>query len=288
MSEVTFNVILPYWYDGVWGSVSFDPQPTAVDWTGCVDAGYMLGRVTYPTGTTVTLTGVEFEGGRRFMGFWGKIFSKTKSITFTVDETWQDAYVYLVFKAGSFTLEISIQGSGITDPPPGKTTHDWGTAIAPGNPKAALSRDFEDDVTVTATASAHWKFSHWILNGETKTENPITLKIDADYTLTAVFTPITHTLTITATIGGTTNPPPGTYTIQEGETIQITAIPAFGYTFKNFIVDNKTISQNPITLTIDKDYTITATFKSTITTLTIATIIAATATIAYLLWKKFR
>jgi hypothetical protein len=222
------------------------------------------------------------------MGFWGKVYSKSSSITVTIDDSWQDATLYCVVECGSFYLDITVNGNGTTDPPPSRTIHAWGDAFAPGNPQSALSKDFDDVVTVTAIPAIHWNFSYWLLNGELKTENPITLKIDADYTLTAVFTPITHTLTITAAEGGTTNPPPGTYTVQEGSTIQITAIPAFGNTFNHFIVDSIIISQNPITLTIDKDYTVTATFKPTPTPtmITIAAAAVTVAAIAYYLWRK--
>jgi hypothetical protein len=120
---------------------------------------------------------------------------------------------------------------------------------------------------VTATPNTGYTFDYWMLNGTKITDNPLTLTIDKDYTLTAYFKsmPPTHTLKVTVDnpATGTTNDkyPPGTYTIQEGSTVNVTAKPNSGYKFNYWMLNNTKIAENPITFIMDKDYTLTAYFE---------------------------
>lgn len=66
-----------------------------------------------------------------------------------------------------FNLTISVSGEGTTDPPPGVY-------------------EYESGVTVTVTASGG-SFDHWMLDGVSRTENPVDVVMDADHTLQAVF-----------------------------------------------------------------------------------------------------
>jgi hypothetical protein len=71
-------------------------------------------------------------------------------------------------------LTITITGQGITDPPGNNVyTYDEGTAV-----------------TVTASALTGYTFDHWNLDGVAHSENPVTVLMDADHTLEAVFTAI--------------------------------------------------------------------------------------------------
>jgi len=71
----------------------------------------------------------------------------------------------------------------------------------------------------------------------------------------------TPSLTITAGNGGTTDPSPGTYTYDEGTEVTITAIPDSGYEFSNWSGDASG-ADNPITVTMDGDKSITANFRA--------------------------
>jgi hypothetical protein len=73
-----------------------------------------------------------------------------------------------------------------------------------------------------------------------------------------------HTLTIAATAGGTTDPPPGTY-YPEGE-VTITPLPDPDYLFIGWTGDVPTGQENyvPLTITMDADKSITANFRADI------------------------
>jgi len=69
-----------------------------------------------------------------------------------------------------------------------------------------------------------------------------------------------YNLTITTTSGGTTEPPPGTYSYTAGTTVNATAIPESGYSFDYWLLDSDVRTENPITITMDRNYTLTAYF----------------------------
>jgi uncharacterized repeat protein (TIGR02543 family) len=71
-----------------------------------------------------------------------------------------------------------------------------------------------------------------------------------------------RTLTITAGSGGTTDPAPGTYSYQAGATVSVTATASSGYTFAGWS-GAATGTTNPVTVTMDADQTLAATFTAT-------------------------
>ena len=71
----------------------------------------------------------------------------------------------------------------------------------------------------------------------------------------------TYTLTITAMVGGTTNPAPGTYTYIANSTVQVTAIPEANYIFDHWELDTVNVgSANPYTVLMDNNHTLKAVF----------------------------
>jgi hypothetical protein len=71
----------------------------------------------------------------------------------------------------------------------------------------------------------------------------------------------TYTLTITSTTGGTTSPPPGVYTYQEGQIVSVQAIPNSGYMFDHWECDIIGYStDNPIDMLMDMNHTLHAVF----------------------------
>jgi len=73
-----------------------------------------------------------------------------------------------------------------------------------------------------------------------------------------------YTLTISAGTGGTTDPVPGNYTHDAGTQVTVTAQPNSGYKFNGWS-GAVTGTTNPVTITMDGDKSITASF-ATITT----------------------
>jgi hypothetical protein len=71
----------------------------------------------------------------------------------------------------------------------------------------------------------------------------------------------TYTLTVTATVGGTTNPSPGMYTYTANSSVQVTAIPNVDYVFDHWELDTINVgSANPYTVLMDNNHTLNAVF----------------------------
>ena len=115
--------------------------------------------------------------------------------------------------------------------------------------------------TLTATPAAGHQFVNWTVGGETLTDNPLTLTVTGDITAVANFAVIEHTVTVTAN-----DPAMGTVegagTYAEGATATLTATPAAGYQFVSWTVDGETLTDNPLTLTVDADKAVLATFAA--------------------------
>ena len=72
-----------------------------------------------------------------------------------------------------------------------------------------------------------------------------------------------HTLTINATVGGTTDPLPGTYDYTAGSSQNVTAIPNSGYSFHCWLFDGEERAENPIPMIMDNNHALEAFFTST-------------------------
>jgi len=70
---------------------------------------------------------------------------------------------------------------------------------------------------------------------------------------------ISPTLTISASLSGTTDPAPGTYTYAYGSSVTVTAYS--DYTFIAWYLDGTIKYENPITVTMNSDHTLKAYFK---------------------------
>ena len=123
-------------------------------------------------------------------------------------------------------------------------------------------------VQLTATPSASYNFTGWTGNVPVghESDNPLTLTMDANKTITANFSIKTFTLTVNATNGTVTkNPNQASY--DSTTVVQLTAVPATGYHFTSWSGD-LTGSTNPATVTMDRNKTVTANFAINTYTLT--------------------
>jgi uncharacterized repeat protein (TIGR02543 family) len=113
-------------------------------------------------------------------------------------------------------------------------------------------------VTITAIPEAFHSFTMW--SGDASgSDNPIIITVDSDKSITANFSIIQHSISLSTSAGGTVDPPPGIYTYDEGTEISITASPEAGYRFVGWSGDASG-SDNPITITVDSDKAIAAEF----------------------------
>ena len=157
-----------------------------------------------------------------------------------------DAIVEMMCSSQEYTLTISAGTGGTTNPTPDTYIYYGGT-----------------HVTVTALPNSGFAFSGW--SGDASgVENPVTIVIDRDKSLTANFVQ-EYTLTIMAGEGGTTQPGPGSHGYGEGATAVITAVPNTDYGFIGWTGDVPSghETDNPVTIILDSDKSITAHFIRT-------------------------
>jgi len=124
-----------------------------------------------------------------------------------------------------------------------------------------------ETVTVTATASAGYKFAGWSGDAVSSEAN-VTISMDAGKALVAIFTPVARTLTVNAIpaeagavfVDGTALA--GSAARESGAEVRVLALPEDGYYFAGWSgAADGTVNPVAITLT-DIDMTITANFKS--------------------------
>ncbi|WP_299628382.1 InlB B-repeat-containing protein, partial [uncultured Tenacibaculum sp.] len=204
---------------------------------------------TYDFGTDVVLTATP-NAGYQFDGWSGDASGTTNPLTITMDA---DKTVTAIFSKIQHTLTTNATNGTISRNP---------------NTPIAGTYDFGTDVVLTATPNAGYQFDGW--SGDASgTTNPLTITMDADKTVTAVFSKIQHTLTTNATNGtiarNPVTPTAGTYDF--GTDVVLTATPNAGYQFDGWSSDASGTT-NPLTITMDVDKTVTAVFSKIQHTLT--------------------
>jgi hypothetical protein len=148
-----------------------------------------------------------------------------------------------------YSLAISESMGGSTDVRPDTYTVQEGTTVI-----------------LSAYPSSGYRFDHWLLDGVTHIENPISVLMNANHSLQAVFTTVTppqFNLTITSTAGGTTDPAPGTYSYTSGDTAIVSANPSSGYNFISWLLDGVTHIENPISVLMNTNHNLGAIFSPT-------------------------
>jgi len=190
----------------------------------------------YAAGEVVTLTPVP-AAGWRFQGWSGDLSGTTVPGTVTMNG---DRQVTATFVEATYTVTVGQQGEGtVTVAPP------------------AASYRFGDQVTLTATPAAGWRFQGWsgALSG---TANPVLLTVDGDKTVTATFVQSQYNLTLALAGSGSGTVvanPAGPY--YAGQTVTVTATPAAGARFVGW---QGGATANPLVITINGNQTVTAIF----------------------------
>lgn len=148
-----------------------------------------------------------------------------------------------VFEEIPVLVQVSVTGSGTTDP-------------APGSYPVARGSEF----LVSAIPAPGWRFVGWT-GAVTSPNNPLSVTVNGDIALAANFQVIAWVLTIEALPGGSTLPVPGAYTHPQGTQVAITAIPAGDHYFVEWQEGGVSLSiENPLVLTLDRDRRIAAAF----------------------------
>jgi uncharacterized repeat protein (TIGR02543 family) len=204
------------------GSVTKDPDQTG-----------------YTYGTVVTLT-ADPDDGWTFDHWSGDLTGSENPTTITMNGN-KDVSAYFTQNEYTLTITIDPVGGGTVD-----------TDIAP-------PYHYNDIVTVTANANPGYTFDHW--SGDlTGSENPTTITMNWNKSVTAHFTQNEYTLTITidpvgkGTVDASPSPP-----YHYNDNVTLTAIPNTGYAFDHWSGD-LTGSTNPTNIIMDGNKSVTAHF----------------------------
>ncbi|UCG51805.1 MAG: T9SS type A sorting domain-containing protein, partial [Candidatus Latescibacterota bacterium] len=115
-----------------------------------------------------------------------------------------------------------------------------------------------DTVIVTALPDSAWVFNSWS-DGLTGTDNPDTIVVASDTTVTATFVPQTYAVTTNVVGNGSVTKIPDQGTYAFGDTVVVTALPDSAWVFDSWS-DGLSGTENPDTLVVNCDTMVTATF----------------------------
>ena len=117
--------------------------------------------------------------------------------------------------------------------------------------------DYGTGVTLTATADTGSTFAGW--SGDAAGGSPVTVTMNGSKSITATFDQAAYTLTVTILGDGSVGRDPDLSSYTYGDVVTLTALADPGWTFDGWSGD-LTATASPVTVTIDSDKAITATF----------------------------
>ena len=198
------------------------------------EGGSVSGAGTYQQGTQVTLSatpnsGYEFTSWSDGSTQQNRTFSVSQNLTLTAN---------FVETINNYSLSVEAGNGGSV---------------------SASSGVYEEgaEVTITATPDSGYVFGSWSDGSNQQNRN---ITVSQNLTLIANFIESTNnfTLSVESGTGGTVSTTGGVY--NEGSQVSITATPSSGYSFNTW---SNGSTDNPITVSINSDLSITANFEST-------------------------
>jgi hypothetical protein len=201
----------------------------------------------YNYNTVVTLSAAAATGST-FTGWSGSGCSGTGTCVVTMDAA---KSVTATFILNTYTLNVSKSGTGsgtVTSSPAGI---DCGL-------DCSESYNYNTVVTLSAAAVAGSTFTGWSGSGCSGTGTCV-VTMDAAKSVTATFTQDEYTLTVNVVGYGTVAKDPDQLIYHYGNIVQLTATPAKGWALVSWSGD-LTGADNPDTILMDGDKTVTATF----------------------------
>ncbi len=197
----------------------------------------------YLDGTEVTITAIPDEG-YEFVEWTGDYEGTEDEITIEMDD---DKEITAVFEeAVYYTLTVEVEGEGTVEIDPDDEVYEEGT-----------------EVNLTAIPDQGYEFMEWTGDYE-GTEEEITIVVEADMHITAIFEEdvVVDTYTLTVDIEGegevAVDPEQDEY--EEGTVVELTASPEEGWEFVEWTGD-ETGTDTIIEITMDSDMSITAHFE---------------------------
>lgn len=207
------------------------------------------GVQTYSSGAIVECAAIP-DAGFHFMRWRGDYTGTNNPYRLTLRKNYQMTALFEANPVDSFALTTTVVGAGCSVlRNPNQAVYVAGTVV-----------------TVTAVPATGWTFSSWggAANGSSKS---VTVTMNADKTVTATFIQNTYTLTTSVNSGmGAITKTPSYSTYTHGTPVTVTATPTTGYFFAGWSGD-VTGSTNPLTITMNGDKTVRATFSQNTYTL---------------------
>jgi uncharacterized repeat protein (TIGR02543 family) len=218
-----------------------DPTATPPKSSSCATNGqYVLGQ-------EIALSGAVPSTGWQISSWTG---TTTDSSTAATNS--------LIMPANAHTVSVNYTQIGYTL----AVTSAHGTVAK--NPNKA-TYTYDEIVQLTAAPATGWLFANWT-GDATGTNNPVSVTMNNNKTITANYSPIEYTLAVTSAHGTVTKNPKGTY--HYGDVVELTVVPAAGWHFVNWTGD-ATGASNPVSVTINGNKAVTANYAQTGYTLTV-------------------
>lgn len=189
----------------------------------------------YEHGSTVELTAKPAKKWA-FIEWQGDLSGSENPASILVD---QNREVTAVFEQIHFETSTSVKGKGSVSLSPEKDLYEEGEAVE-----------------ATATPDAGWHFVKW---SDGSTDNPLSFQIDGDKSLEAVFEINAYALNVDVTGSGKVVLDPEKALYDHGEKVKLTATRDPGWNFAGWSGD-LTSTENPVTVQVEKELNITATF----------------------------
>ncbi len=223
------------------GSGTVTPQPAA----NC-------GADKYLEGTSVQLV-PEPALDHTFTGWSGDLTGSDNPATLVMNDDKQVTAGFRQETCYTLTTGVNFPGTGTLSANP-EPNCGGGKYVAGTN------------VTLTAAPQEGYVFDGWTGPVPPSTDNPLTVTVDADKTVTANFVGCFSLTAIGLPFGTGTveaDPPPNCGAIQYrgGSQVQLTAVPAPGYAFTTW-TGGATGTDNPATVTMIADMVVTAGFET--------------------------
>lgn len=190
-------------------------------------------------GHTVSLTAIPHEGNQ-FIEWFGDISSQQITETVVMDS---DKVIGVSFLATNVVLKITKDGIG-------NVISSDGTSINCGS-ECQNVFDHGTELTLTAQNSVSHVFSKWEIDGVDNFNNPLTLTLDSDINLKAVFEFKTYNITSTTDGNGTIDTIENPYNYNEN--IILSANPNIGYELNQWIGCDDVINNQCYIYNIDED-----------------------------------
>lgn len=192
----------------------------------------------YKYGTVVELTG-NSSTGWKFVEWQGAVTGTSNPTQVTVDTA---KTVTAVFEKKKYSVNITETGDGTVSKSPDQSEY-----------------SYESTVDLTANPSTGWKFAKW-KGDATGTNNPITITVNQDKSVEAVFEKKSYALTVSTQGDGSVTKSPDQAEYKYNTNVDLTANPNTGWEFVEWQGDI-TGTSNPIQVTMDGAKDVTAVFK---------------------------